>query len=120
MHKILFVYNAKSGKLNALIDAGHKLLSPGTYPCDLCALTYSTFSENKKWKAFRTSVQLDMEFHHSDEFEALFPQHNFKYPVVIHQYDSSLKTLLSKEELKKIKTVDELIRHITTAVNYLK
>ncbi len=39
---LVFVYNANSGLLNALLDMGHKVVSPRTYPCSLCALTYGS------------------------------------------------------------------------------
>jgi len=120
MTNILFVYNAKSGKINALLDAGHKLLSPSTYKCNLCALTYDTFSENKKWKSFRKSSDVYMQFFHSDEFEEAFPAQNFKYPVVIKQHDNSLDILLNKNDLENINSVDELIDRIKSTTNYLK
>ena len=37
---LILVYNADSGFFNALADSAHKLLSPSTYDCRLCALTY--------------------------------------------------------------------------------
>jgi len=41
MSKLIFVYNADSGLLNAMKDWAHKIVSPETYPCSLCALTYN-------------------------------------------------------------------------------
>ena len=35
---LVFVYNADSGVFNALADAAHKIFSPRTYACNLCAL----------------------------------------------------------------------------------
>lgn len=37
---LIFVYNAKSGLISAFGDMVHKIVSPATYPCSLCALTY--------------------------------------------------------------------------------
>ena len=45
----LFVYNADSGPLKALFDFGHKIVSPGTYPCSLCRLTYGPFGMRREW-----------------------------------------------------------------------
>ena len=47
MSTLLFVYNAKSGIANVLVDISHKLLSPETYSCNLCVITHNTFIENK-------------------------------------------------------------------------
>lgn len=37
---IIFIYNAKGGQWNYLIDTLHKYLSPKTYECNLCQITY--------------------------------------------------------------------------------
>ena len=33
--KLIFVYNANSGKLSAALDIAHKIISPSTYQCRL-------------------------------------------------------------------------------------
>jgi hypothetical protein len=38
--KLLFVYNADSGLFNSIAEAAHKIVSPQTYRCDLCRITY--------------------------------------------------------------------------------
>ena len=62
MSSLLFVYNAKSGIANILIDISYKLLSPETYSCNLCAITHNTFTENKTWKKYRLTSNIDMSF----------------------------------------------------------
>ena len=37
---LLFVYNADGGVVERTLDYLHKLTSPATYSCSLCALTY--------------------------------------------------------------------------------
>ena len=49
--RLLVVYNADSGILNALGHAVHKLVKPETYPCSLCAITYGAVSMRKEWKS---------------------------------------------------------------------
>ena len=36
---LIFIYNANGGIFSAMADAAHKLVSPETYPCSLCAIT---------------------------------------------------------------------------------
>lgn len=112
--KLIFIYNASSGKLNALLDVGHKLLSPKTYKCDLCALTHDTFSENKKWKLFRKEIHIDMNFYHSDEFEKAYPNKSFEYPIILKETKDKLTTFLSKKDLKTITSTETLIETIKT------
>jgi hypothetical protein len=110
--KLLFIYNAKSGKLNALLHAGHKLLNPSTYPCSLCALTYDTFTENSSWKTFRNKSQLIMDFYHIDEFEAKFPNIKLIYPTVLKLEGNQLTTVLTNKVLDEILDVEALIARI--------
>ncbi|BAO75091.1 hypothetical protein [Winogradskyella sp. PG-2] len=109
---LLFIYNANSGKLNALFDAGHKLFSPSSYPCSLCHLTYDTFTENATWKKFRKESHLVMEFYHKDEFEAKFPKVKVIYPTILKLESHQLTTLLTDEVLNEIKNVEALIKKL--------
>lgn len=108
--KLIFVYNADSGLINALIDIGHKVISPQTYQCNLCDLTYGVISENEKWKKFRQEYDSEMEFLHRDEFEQKYHQ-KFDYPVILKE-DKSLNVAVSASELNEIKTLDELISRV--------
>ena len=114
--KLLFVYNANSGALNALFDAGHKLFNPKTYPCSLCALTFDTFSENKTWKVFREASNVEMEFYHIDEFENTFTEASYKYPIVLKESNNDLTPIFTKEALNTFKTVQELINALEVIV----
>ena len=109
--KLIFVYNANSGKLNTLFDIAHKLLSPGTYQCDLCSLTHGALSEKQTWKEFREKTGLEMEFLHKDEFEKLY-DNSFDYPVVLKQSDNTIDLFLNADEISQVKSVDGLIELI--------
>ncbi len=109
---MIFVYNANSGRVNALLDAGHKLLSPSTYPCSLCALTHNTFTENKIWNTFRNESDIDMMFYHKDEFESHFPNANIVYPIVLKLENKLLSTVLNNEALDKISNIEHLISRL--------
>ena len=105
--KLIFVYNADAGLMNTLIDIGHKALSPQTYECNLCGLTFGLFTEHKQWKQFREESDTEMEFLHRDEFEQKYAR-KFKYPVILKN-DENLSVAISEAELNEIKTLDELI-----------
>lgn len=114
--KLLFVYNANSGALNALFDVGHKLISPSTYGCSLCALTYDTFTENTIWKAFRAESDLDMEFYHKDEFEEKFPSVKMSYPTILKLEGNQLTTVLNPDVLNEISDVEDLIERLKVSI----
>ena len=69
---LVFVYNADSGMLNLMKDITHKLLSPATYPCSLCDLTYSAFGEKKSWIRFRKALPVSQQYLHIDEFASQY------------------------------------------------
>ena len=112
MIDLIFVYNANSGVINSLLHAGHKLISPSTYNCNLCALTHNTFTEDPKWKHFKETSNINMTFYHLDEFEAQFPENRFNYPVVLKTYKGELQIVMSAHEINEIKSVDALISHL--------
>ncbi|MBE9044265.1 GTPase [Pleurocapsales cyanobacterium LEGE 10410] len=108
--KLIFVYNADSGLANTLMDIGHKVISPQTYECNLCDLTFGVFKEQKKWKEFREKSNTEMEFLHRDEFEQKYGK-KFDYPLILKQ-DDELSVMVSQAELNQIQTLDELISKV--------
>lgn len=112
--KLIFVYNANSGKWNGYMDIMHKILSPQTYECNLCAITYDTFSINKDWDTFKSRIPVEMSFLHKDEWEeqyrrednlpAIFLQENEEISVWI---DPPTMNQLNLDQLKN-KIIDKL------------
>jgi len=116
MTSLVFVYNSDSGPVNGLLDIGHKLLSPDTYQCSLCSLTHDAFAEKSKWKEFRQSVGMPMEFLHRDEFENKY-RRKATYPVIFRKNgEGDLEVLMSREEIDGLKTLDELIEAVRKAL----
>jgi hypothetical protein len=106
--KLIFVYNAKSDKINALVGYAHKIISPSTYNCDLCKLTHSNFGERKEWSDFKKELSSEIRFYHIDEFEKKFNT-TFEYPVVLNE---ELEILLDSKTIAQLKNVSELTRKI--------
>lgn len=72
--RLLFVYNADGGRLAGLKDMFHKILSPSTYPCSLCAVTYGATAMQPEWGAFIKALAVPVDFLHRDEFVRDYPQ----------------------------------------------
>ncbi len=108
--KLIFVYNADSGLMNTLMDIGHKAISPQTYECNLCGLTFGLVGEHKKWKEFREASNTEMEFLHRDEFEQRYTR-KFDYPVILKE-DNELSVLISQTKLNEISTLNQLISQV--------
>jgi len=106
--RLIFVYNAQSGILNAAVDAIHKIVSPETYPCDLCALTYGALGERREWRRYREQSPHEMVFYHKDEFEEAYGQ-RLPYPLVLCDDDGRLTPLITKEDFQEMQTLAELL-----------
>lgn len=113
--KLIFIYNADSGRLNALFDIGHKILSPRTYQCSLCKLAFGAFSETNAWKQFRERSSVEMVFQHRDEFEQEYGK-QFEYPVVLAQ-NGELEVLLSKAAIDACEDVYQLIQAVEDRIS---
>ncbi|MEL6973972.1 MAG: GTPase [Bacteroidota bacterium] len=111
--KLIFVYNADSGKKNAVLDSLHKVFSPATYDCNLCDITYGVVGENKTWKRFRKESQNPMEFLHRDEFQKTYAskfRYKFDFPIVLVEGEHGLEVLISAKELNSLQTPQALIQ----------
>ncbi|UOQ99346.1 hypothetical protein MUN81_07560 [Hymenobacter sp. 5317J-9] len=71
--RLVFVYNADAGLLAGLKDTFHKILSPSTYPCSLCAITYGATSMLPEWREFIAGLPVPVDFLHRDEFIGGYP-----------------------------------------------
>lgn len=115
--KLVFIYNAASGLRNAFLDSAHKIISPKTYNCNLCDITFGVFKEHTAWKNFRKSSGLDMEFLHKDEFQKQYASkfgYAFTFPIVLSQSGYDLEVLITTEELNALRVPQELIDLIST------
>ncbi len=109
--KLIFVYNANSGKLSAALDIAHKIISPSTYQCNLCSLTHGTFTERDVWKKFREESDTELVFYHKDEFEHEFNK-QFTYPMVLKEEKGELTEYISTDKINAISDVEDLIAQL--------
>jgi hypothetical protein len=106
--RLLFVYNADSGIFNAMADIGHKLFSPATYPCSLCAITHGVFQERAAWRSFIAGLEADCEFLHRDQFRARFPGRDDPLPAVFELVDGEPNLRLGADALAACTDLDAL------------
>ncbi len=112
--RLLFVYNADSGLFNTLGDIGHKLFSPETYPCQLCALTHGILRERQDWHDFIGTLEADCEFLHRDQFRERFLGLVQPLPAVFLLVDGSPRPCLDPGALAAAAGIDDLKHLILT------
>jgi hypothetical protein len=100
---LIFVYNADSSPLAQAVDFLHKTVSPETYPCNLCLVTYGTFLAKPEWMAFVRSLPFRTVLLHRDEFKKRHPElAGTPLPAIyIEKEGSGLKMLADAEELNQ-------------------
>jgi hypothetical protein len=106
--KIVFVYNADSGVFNLLSDIAHKMFSPATYACNLCAVTHSNFGLRAEWKEYLDSLENPLEFLHADEFKDKYKFENAKLPAIFIEENGSLKPIASAAQINASKSIEDL------------
>ena len=106
--KLIFIYNAKKGKLNALLDSGHKLMSPKTYSCNLCQLTHGAIGPKREWSEFIDRLKVDVVFLHKDQ-RIHDLKMEFKLPAIVIEKNGLIFPVLKAEELSAISTLEELL-----------
>ncbi|MEI6419186.1 MAG: hypothetical protein WCO82_08965 [Sphingomonadales bacterium] len=94
--RLLIVYNANAGLVAGALDTLHKIVSPATYPCALCGITYGLTGMRAEWRAFLAELGLETVFHHRPDFRAAWPQAaNWSLPLVALERDGVLTQLVA-------------------------
>jgi hypothetical protein len=119
LETIIFVYNADSGIFNLLTDAAHKMLSPETYSCNLCSITYSAVGIKKEWKDYIAKLPLPVEFLHRDELQNKYGIQDVILPAVFIKKNTDVSLLIGSDLINSCKTVADLARVVNTAVTKL-
>lgn len=113
--KLQFVYNAETGYFNKLTDFAHKIVSPKTYACSLCALTYGKFTMKQEWAGYVKSLPMEVEFIYKNEWK--FAPIRKQYPLIALQTgDNRIEVLLEAEELNQIKSLKLLKSRLNEAL----
>ena len=109
-HKeLIFIYNAKSGFINELVDFAHKIISPETYDCNLFAITFGSFRMEKRWTDYIQSLPINSVFTYQDKlYENKLK--NVKLPSVFLRNGTELKELISSVEINKLNDLQQLIK----------
>lgn len=105
---LIFVYNAASGIFNLAADIAHKIFSPQTYPCRLCAITYGNFGMRGEWRDYLKTLQASFEFLHADEFHEKYDFKNAEFPAVFGQMNGELDLLIGAAEINACRDLSDL------------
>ena len=105
--QLIFIYNADGDLFNSLNDFAHKIISPDTYQCSLCALTHGNFAMKREWKNFIKALHVEAVSMYKDEFEKLYTR-QINLPAVFIKKDELLIQLIISEEINACKSLQQL------------
>ncbi len=117
---LIFVYNAMSGVAHAIRDHIHKNVSPSTYDCHLCELTFGNFGMRREWAYFVAGLGMPVEFLHMDEFVDRYRLKGQRFPAVYLGRGNELEPFLTAGELDAVGTLEELMGLVSGRLEALK
>lgn len=108
--RITLVYSESSGLFDALSGWTHKLLSPGTYHCALCRITFGLTGMLVPWKNYLELLPFPKSFLHRDEFKVKYPTlAATPLPVILAETNGGREVLLSAVEIRSSASLSRLI-----------
>lgn len=112
---IVFVYNVDSGLFNTLAETAHKVFSPETYECNLCAMTFSGLGMKKEWREFIEKINMPLEFLHKDELKEKYGT-EVELPAIFLKSGKDLNLAINADSINNCKDVEELKQIVTEKV----
>ncbi len=106
--QVILVYNAYGGIYPGIVDFVHKEMFPKSYPCNLCYLTFGTFSMKAEWKEFLESLPYKKTELHKDDFKRRYLPESLPLPVILISNGTTVEILVSAEEINQRKTLQQL------------
>ncbi len=112
--ELCFVYNAQSGVAHALMDYVHKIVSPDTYACSLCGVTYGNLGMHREWADYLRSLPFKTRFLYQDTM----PEHlgEISLPAAFVVENDQWVPVIGSEEMDKASTLEALIELCNTSL----
>jgi hypothetical protein len=115
---LVFVYNADSGLFNLAFDVAHKIFSPQTYNCNLCAVTHGMLGIKEEWRLYLETLDASVEFLHADEFKARYiTEVTEKFPAVFKREDGKLKLAINSDLINACRNIGDLKRIVSAQIS---
>lgn len=98
--RLIFVFSADSGTLNAVLDSAKKLLR--IKGCTLCAITHGLAGEKSEWRDCKEELGVPIDYVHRDEIsEHLRGVVGDKLPCVVARTGEDFVFLLGPDVLER-------------------
>ncbi|MBI5197794.1 MAG: hypothetical protein HZA19_04205 [Nitrospirae bacterium] len=101
VERLLFIFDANSGKFGAFVDSTKKLLM--LKGCALCTITHGILGEKTEWKECKEELGLPIDYLHRDEVNGrLKSLTDGKLPCIVAQLgDENYNFLIGPDVLER-------------------
>lgn len=112
--RLLFVFAADSGLLNAAVDSARKLLR--LKGCALCAITHGLMGEKRDWVECKETLGVQVDYVHTDELTPKIEEVVAgQVPSILAEVDGDLILLVKPDTLERCRgSVHDLKGRIKT------
>ena len=100
IEKLIFIYDASSGKLAAMADSLKKLVGRG---CPLCAVTHGLARKRSSWEQYESELAVPITYLHADELGDIPDRHpSLELPCVLAELgDGEQIVILDAKSLRR-------------------
>ena len=105
--ELCFIYNAQSGAGHALMDYVHKIVSPDTYACSLCSVTYGNLGMHRSWAKYLKTLPFKTRFLYKDTMPESLKE--TALPAAFVVIDGDWKQVMNDSQMNEATTLDSLI-----------
>lgn len=112
MGTLVLVYDADGDLFSRVTDFAHKLLAPGSYACDLCAVTYGPVGMRHRWRDVLDGLGCPVRFLHRDEFDDA----DVPLPAILWEEDGTRGVLLSAEAISACAAAEDPLGALEAAL----
>ncbi|HLG18128.1 MAG TPA: hypothetical protein VJH03_27050 [Blastocatellia bacterium] len=102
IEKLIFIYDADSGKAGAIVDSVKKVLR--LKGCALCAITHGVAGEKQEWKSCQEDLGVPVDYWHRDEVPPMARTRiGNELPCVAAQVDGETLVLIGPDVIERCK-----------------
>ncbi len=100
IRRLILIYNADSGRLNAWVDNARKILKLNG--CSLCSITHGLAGEKSEWRSCRAEIGVPIDYLHRDEiFGPMKELVGDTLPCVVAETGAGPRMLLTPDVLDR-------------------
>ena len=114
---LVFVYNADSGLFNLVTHVAHKIFSPQTYQCNLCAITHGNFGMKNEWRQFLDGLNVPFEFLHADELKDKYQIEGVELPAIFTKENDCLQAGVDAKTINACRSIADLKQAINAKLD---